>query len=253
MRKGFKMNQAQNSRQNTAQMTNGQLKDTLSLYLLTIQGTLSSPTLEAARTIHNQTAGDPNNVAAAQSLGDLSHMVYVPIAGMASQSQSGAGGFLILDVWDSMEGVNQFFANPAVQHQTGQIFATRDPAVWAPADGFLSYNLPAPYGQNNRIVTMVRGKLRSLDQGKAIHNTIVASHIGGARRSSDISHQAYLRLAPPNSPEALEFLAIDVFLDAAKMGEFFANPAFQQALGELFAAAPVDSVWIHPSGDWVEW
>ena len=33
----------------------------MSLYLLTIRGTLASPTLEAARIIHNQTAGAPAN------------------------------------------------------------------------------------------------------------------------------------------------------------------------------------------------
>jgi hypothetical protein len=37
------------------------------------------------------------------------------------------------------------------------------------------------------------------------------------------------------------------------MGEFYANPAFQQALGDLFAAPPVNSIWTHPAGQWVEW
>ena len=64
---------------NTQNMTAGQ--ETLSIYLLSIRGTLSAPTLEESRSIHNETAGAPANVAAAQSLGDLSHMVYVPAGG----------------------------------------------------------------------------------------------------------------------------------------------------------------------------
>ena len=36
----------------------------LTLYLLTIRGTLSPGTLEEARKIHNMTAGDPQGVAA---------------------------------------------------------------------------------------------------------------------------------------------------------------------------------------------
>jgi hypothetical protein len=49
------------------------------IYLLTIRGTLAPTSLEAARQVHNQTAGAPDGVAAARSLGDLSHMVYVPV------------------------------------------------------------------------------------------------------------------------------------------------------------------------------
>ena len=55
------------------------MNDDLTLYLLTIRGTLSPDTLEAARKVHNQTAGNPDGVAAAKSLGDVSHMVYVPM------------------------------------------------------------------------------------------------------------------------------------------------------------------------------
>ena len=41
------------------------MSDQLSVFLLTIRGTLSPATLEAARKVHNQTAGDPAGVAAA--------------------------------------------------------------------------------------------------------------------------------------------------------------------------------------------
>src|SRR5438093_807759 len=112
----------------------------LETYLLAIRGTLAPATLEAARIIHNETAGAPPNVAAARSLGDLCHNVYVP----PDLPTAGAGEFLILDVWNNLEGLNQFFANPHVQEQGGQIFSTRDPVVWTPAQGFFRYHLPAP-------------------------------------------------------------------------------------------------------------
>ncbi len=103
------------------------MSNDLSLFLLAIRGTLASPTLEEARKLHNSTAGHPANVAAAKSLGDVSHMVYVPM----EKPKKGAGEFLILDIWNSMDGINQFFANPTVQEQAGQIFTERDPVVWS--------------------------------------------------------------------------------------------------------------------------
>src|SRR5215468_3477068 len=104
------------------------------IYLLSIRGTLAPKTLDAGRALHNQTAGDPQNVAAARSLGDLSHMVYVPVEHEGHNGHS-SGDFLILDQWNNLDGLNQFFANKQVQEQAGQIFSQRDPVVWAPAEG----------------------------------------------------------------------------------------------------------------------
>src|SRR5215468_7688479 len=122
----------------------------MTTYLLSIRGTLAPKTLEEARAIHNATAGAPQSVAAARSLGDLSHMVHIPLG----HSGPNAGEFLILDIWNNMDGLNQFFANPTVQEQAGQIFSQRDPVVWVPAEGFTSYHIPAPYGKNDRIVAV---------------------------------------------------------------------------------------------------
>lgn len=221
----------------------------LCLYLLTIRGTLAPATLEAARGVHNQTAGNPANVAAAQSLGDVSHMVYVPLM----KPEKGAGEFLIMDIWNSMDGLNQFFANPQVQHQAGEIFTSRDPVVWTAAEGFAGYHIPAPYGKNERIIAIVRGKTDSIEKTRAIHNTAVSKMINQARKAGDLSHEAYLRLAPPGSPEALEFLAVDVWMSHDGMHEFYGRPEFMQTMDGMFSAEPDFSVWTHPAGDWVEW
>src|SRR5688572_27348266 len=113
-------------------------------YLLSTQGTLVSRTVEVLRSIHNQTAGSPDGVAAAMSFGGMRHMLCTRLG----TNGGGQGEFLSLDVWNSMEGLNQFFADPVVQEQAGQIFSERDPVVWQPADGFLSYHFPAPHGKN---------------------------------------------------------------------------------------------------------
>ena len=91
--------------------------DVPSIYLLTVRGKLSAKTNEEARIVHNETAGDPQGVAAARSLGDLSHLVHVPLdAGDAS------GELLILDLWTRVDGLNQFFSNPDVQKGVARNF-----------------------------------------------------------------------------------------------------------------------------------
>jgi len=221
----------------------------LSLFLLTIRGTLASPTLEEARKLHNSTAGNPSNITAAQSLGDISHMVYSPL----EKPKKGAGEFLIMDIWNSTEGLNTFFADHNVQEQAGQIFTKRDPVVWASAEGFAGYHFPAPYGRNDRVVAVVRGTVESREKAMTVHNGIVGQISAAAHKAGDLSHEAYFRLAPPNSSEPLEFLAFDVWMDAKGMQTFYGQPEFMQGLGALFMGQPDFSVWTHPAGDWTEW
>lgn len=221
----------------------------LSLFLLSIRGELASSTLEAARKLHNQTAGAPANVTVAQSLGDISHMVHVP----AHPDKKGAGEFLILDIWNNLDGLNQFFANPTVQEQAGQIFRQRDPVVWTPAEGFVSYHIPAPFGMNDRVVAIVRGTLPGMDQAKKIHNQGASSMINKARKAGNLSHEAYLRMAASGSPEALQFFAVDVWMDRDRMNAYYDQPEFMQTLDGLFSGQPDFSTWSHPQGEWVEW
>src|SRR5512138_2748965 len=147
------------------------MKDELTLYLLTIRGTLSPATLEEACKIHNMTAGDPAGVTAAKSLGDVSHMVYVPLPHDGHASTDGAGEFLIMDLWHSIDGLNTFFSDHKVQEGGNMIFSHRDPVVWAPAEGFTSFHIPAPFGCNDRIVAVVRGTVNSKENARELHNT----------------------------------------------------------------------------------
>ena len=221
----------------------------LSLFLLAIRGTLASPTLEAARKLHNSTAGHPANIAAAKSLGDVSHMVYVPL----EASEKGAGEFLILDIWNSMEGLNNFFANPTVQEQAGQIFTQRDPVVWAPAEGFASYHIPAPFGMNDRFITTARAKVKSVDEARKLHNAAVANTLNKARKAGNLSHESYFRMAAPGSPESMEWFGVDVWMRPDEMMNYYEDADFLSGYDHMFTDEAVTAVWVHPKGDWVEW
>jgi quinol monooxygenase YgiN len=231
------------------QIDNATKSSTLQLYLLSIRGTLAPASLEAARAIHNQTAGHPQSIAAAQSLGDLSHMVYVP----TEQQGDDAGEFLILDIWNSMDGLNSFFANPHVQEQAGQIFSSRAPFVWAPASGFSTCHFPVPYGRNNRYIGVVYGPVSSRAAAQEQHNTIIAGQLSAARRRGMISHEAFFQLTPLHAPESLEFFAIDVWSSETGMQEHYDDPSFLQAFAGFFTAAPSATTWQHPTGEWAEW
>jgi hypothetical protein len=56
--------------------------------LLTVRGTVIPPDRDAVRQLHNQTAGSGEGVAAARALGDLSHKVYTPVAGVPGASEN---------------------------------------------------------------------------------------------------------------------------------------------------------------------
>ena len=229
------------------------MNDQLTLYLLTIRGTLSPDTLEAARKVHNQTAGDPAGVAAAKSLGDVSHMVYVPMQHNGHDKTKGAGEFLIMDLWYSMEGLNTFFADKQVQQGCDMIFSDRDPVVWAPAEGFTSFHIPAPSGNNDRIIAIVRGTVNSVAEAKKLHDTAMTKTISKARKLGMLSHEPYFRMAAPNSPEALEFFVVDVWMSGEGMGDFYGDEDFLAGFNHIFTAEAADSVWVHPKGDWIEW
>ena len=223
--------------------------DTMTVYLLSIRGTLVPQTREEARKVHNMTAGNPEGVEAARSLGDLSHMVYFP-TGQAGDSTS---ELLILDQWNSLEGLNTFFADHNVQEGGAMIFSMRDPVVWMPAEGFLSYHFPSPADKTERVIGIVRGRVSSHDEARRVHNEIIAGTVNAARRAGSVSHEVYFRLAEPGSPEGLEFFAVDVWQDHAGMDAYYDNPQLMESLMKLFAAEPDTTTWARPAGDWVEW
>ena len=75
--------------------------------LLTVLGKVKPTSVEATRELHNQTAGHPEGVAAAKSMGDMSHMTYMPL----DAATNFKGDLLFLDIWNNLEGMQQFFGD----------------------------------------------------------------------------------------------------------------------------------------------
>ncbi|NWJ48934.1 MAG: hypothetical protein HXX08_23990 [Chloroflexi bacterium] len=212
------------------------------LFLLTINGTQGQASLEQTRAIHNATAGAPANIATAQSLGDLSHSVFVPV-------QDEKGEFFIMDVWNDMEGLNQFFSNPHVQEQAGQIFATRDPVVWTPANDIFHYSLLAPAGKNERFLGVVRGTVSSKEQARKTMDAATSNGLSKARKLGAISHQNFFRMGG----ESLEFLGVEVWYSLEGAFAYYGDPAFGEQFHGMYTAEPASWILQRPEGTWSEW
>ena len=218
-------------------------------FLLAIRGTLKAKTLEEARATHNMTAGNSEGVAAARALGDLSHNVYVTLG-----DRTGAGELLILDLWNNLDGFNQFFANKQVQEGAEMIFTSVESReLWLRAQDFRSFILPTPAGKSDRSVGLIRGTVRSRDAAKAAFDKMAKDTINAARLEGQISHEVYFRMSPPGQPASPELLGIDLWMDAAGMGRFYSDAKPLAALADVFVGAPATSVWKSPGNQWVEW
>ena len=219
-------------------------------YLLTNRGTPADKTLEAARKTHNQAFAASE--ALARSLGDLSHTVYVP----AHHAGTTTNEILILDVWNSVDGLNRFLAHLRTEGQAkGQaspLFSQRDAVIWSSAEGFHNYHFQAPYGKNDRILALVRGAVPSRAEAQAIHNDFMEKNVSKARAAGTLSHEAYFAFTPPGKAESLELLALDVWMDASGMAAYYQDAEEQGGFQRLFAEAPSVSTWISPAGEWAE-
>jgi hypothetical protein len=217
--------------------------------LLMIRGNLAPATVEEARQTHNQTAGNDAGVAAARSLGDLSHAVFVPLGG----ARGAASELLIMDQWNSLAGLNQFFSNPQVEKGGGLIFKSREPVVWEPADGLPSCHMPPPATKRERYVGIVRGKVHSREQARVVFSGAFAKSINQARKLGLLSREYFYRVGEAGPGPSNELLGVDVWYSAEGMNEQYARHEDMGAIGALFTARPATSVWEQPAGEWVEW
>src|SRR5690349_12595893 len=174
-------------------------------FLLTVRGTITAPSVADARDIHNNTAGAPPSVAAARSLGDLSHNVY---ASLGSSRE-----VLFIDVWNSLSGLGQFFSNPQVQHAAGMLFADREATVWSVADGFGNIHLATPAGGRVTGVGILRTRVTSLEKAAVAFSAYAGSTINLARASGLVSHSTWIRVPDPGAELTPEVISIDTWLD----------------------------------------
>jgi hypothetical protein len=220
--------------------------------VLTVRGTVIPESLEAARRLHNETAGSAPGIAAARALGDLSHNVYAPCT---RYNQSGAkpGELLFLDRWDNPKGIMEFFGNPHVQQQAGKLFGARDAAVWMAAQGSFSYALPAPHTKSERYVGMIRASVKSPEASIAIFAGVDAKVQRDARRRGLLSHELFVKLNAPGDSSPVELLGIDLWSDFDGMSEQYSDQTHMSVLGPAFAGPPQTSVWEAAPGNWSEW
>jgi hypothetical protein len=215
-------------------------------FLFTNFGKLRPQTPEEARVTHNETAGAPEGVAAAKSLGDLSHLVFAP-------RDAWTGELMFLDQWTSAEGIQRFFADPQVQAGGARLFTEYDPVVWRPDHGFLAYHIAEPLGRTERIVGVLRGTVTSMEQAQTAMNDLWRARVNEARKFGLATHEVFVRLAPPDSPAASEIIGIDTWSNPDGLHQIYDDPTFMQALGGVFASPPSKWRLQRPAGNWIEW
>lgn len=211
----------------------------MSHFLLTVRGNPNSDKLEEARVVHNQVAGSDPAIAAARALGDLSHVVYVPL--------SGANELLFLDIWTSPQGIQRFFGDPDVQKGGARLFRARDAVVWELAQDFAHYQLPPLRARPERFLGVLSATIKSRDAARTAFDAL-ATAVTAARPMGQLSHEVYFRL-----DAELDMLAIDTWMDRAGMDRFYADASQMAALEGVFAGPPMTSTWRQAPGDWKEW
>jgi hypothetical protein len=218
-------------------------------FLFTVRGPMAPPDLEGGRKVHNLAAGADQAVAAARSFGDLSHAVYVPV----EPPVNGAGELLIIDYWNSPQGLQSFFAAMPAPTKETNIFREREAVLWQATPGLPRVNLPAPAGRNERYVGLARGPVAARDVAERALTESVRKSINTARAKGLLSREWYFRLSPPGEKPSLEAIGVDVWFDADGMREVYSDPAEMETFGSVFAGRPDTSVWCKPAGAWVEW
>jgi hypothetical protein len=216
----------------------------MTIYLLTVRGTASTADPEAARKLHNDTAGTDAGVDAARALGDLSHNVFVPLEGGGSE-------LLFVDTWNSLSGMEAFFADPHVQAGAAELFTSRDAVAWIPSE-FVEFHLPVPSDRSPVALGLLRATVASMDAARAAFREVAAANLNKARLHGQISHQTFQR-ATPEGPSATELLGVDLWFDLDGMARYYADPHTYDALGGVFTGPPETSVWAPAPGSWREW
>ena len=99
-------------------------------YITTVRARLRNPDQAGAMEEHNGIVGRlwPQG----QPLGAIGHKVYANL--------QDPGEFLAIDRWSSIEGLQTFISDPAVQADLGSMFEGQpDLIIWAEREGWTNY------------------------------------------------------------------------------------------------------------------
>jgi hypothetical protein len=220
--------------------------------VLTVRGTLVPASLEAARVLHNETAGSAQGIAAARSLGDLSHHVFAPSKGAAKMSNAKDGELFFVDNWLAAEGIQRFFSDAHVQAQAAKMFSSRDATVWMRARGAFTFHLPAPMGRTERYLGVIRGLVKSPEAAIEAFRAAGEKGVAAARGRGQLSHELFFKVEASHAGRP-ELLGIDVWSSLEGMLEHYGDSANMALLGPIFDGPPAASVWEQAPGHWSEW
>ena len=215
------------------------------IYLLTVLGTPKGVTPEKAVGLHNATAGNPAGVAAAKSLGDLSHNVFVPALAETR--------LLFLDTWNSTQGLGQFFADKATQEGAAALWESYQPTLWMPAAGFGSVTLPVPSGGTVGGVGTMRAPVTSLEAAADAFLADSVEKLNASRQHGLISHTLWVPVPMgPGQETSTEVLGVDHWLDLDDMNAWYETASYDRYV-PVFAGAPETGAWKPAGSEWIEW
>jgi hypothetical protein len=215
------------------------------LYLLTVLGTPTTGSGAKSRDLHNATAGNPEGVAAAKALGDLSHNVFLPAAADDTR-------LLFVDNWNSPTGLGQFFSDEQVLQGAAALWPEREAVLWMPAAGFGSYHLPVPSGATVASIGIMRAPVASYDAAAPAFHADSQAKINASRLSGLVAHELWVPAPMPGATPATEVLGVDYWLDVDQMNAWYAAASYDE-VGAVFTGAPETSTWLSAGPKWVEW
>lgn len=99
-------------------------------FYTTVRGRLNRADPQAAMELHNGIVGrlTPRN----KPLGGVGHRVFENVQDPME--------FLAMDTWETMEGLQQAFANPDTQAQMGSMFdGPPQVTIWSPREGWTTF------------------------------------------------------------------------------------------------------------------
>ena len=218
--------------------------------MLNVRGTHSQKNLDAARALHNATAGSPGGMEAARSMSDMSHCVYVPAKGAAAVSSAKDGELLFIDFWADAAGLQKFFSNPDVVEQGAKLFSAKDPSVWMPARGAFTFHVPPVAAKRPGVVGLLRARVTTPEAAVEAFNAVTHKGLAAARRRGLLSHELYVKLGPPNEP--MEIVGVDLWSSVEGRVEHYSDRSGLAPLSAGFAGEPAASVW-EQAGGFNEW
>jgi hypothetical protein len=194
-----------------------------------VRGHLKSATQATNKAAHDAIV--TNNRATVTAAGDEKHLA---LLGLADPQN-----FLGMDVWNSLEGLNAFLTNPAVQTAFGGLFdAAPTVTVKVAPSGFLTWGALSP--KPGSYLVSVRGTFKGAtwNANEAAHNQVAGGGQAAANSLGDYAHLAFL-----SQTDATAFQAVDLWDNLNGMNTFLTDPAVGAAFGSLFTGAPTIDVY----------